>query len=37
MASSVEQRDEPWVVFAGMMLIITGILPAVNGLWALDH
>jgi hypothetical protein len=37
MASSVEQRDEPWVVFAGMMLIITGILSAVNGLWALDH
>ena len=37
MASSVEQRDEPWIVFAGMMLIITGILSAVNGLWALDH
>ena len=37
MASSVEQRDEPWVVFAGMMLIITGILSAVNGLWAIDH
>ena len=37
MASSLEERGSGWIAFAGIMLIITGALSIVNGLWALDH
>jgi hypothetical protein len=37
MASSLEERGSGWIAFAGIMLIITGALGVVNGLWALDH
>jgi hypothetical protein len=37
MASSLEERGSGWIAFAGIMLIITGALGIVNGLWALDH
>jgi hypothetical protein len=37
MASSLEERGSGWIAFAGIMLIITGALSVVNGLWALDH
>jgi hypothetical protein len=37
MASSLEERGSGWIAFAGIMLIIVGILDIINGLWALDH
>jgi hypothetical protein len=37
MASTMEERGSGWIAFAGIMLIITGALGVVNGLWALDH
>ena len=37
MTSSLEERGSGWIAFAGIMLIITGALSIVNGLWALDH
>jgi hypothetical protein len=37
MTSSLEERGSGWIAFAGIMLIITGALSVVNGLWALDH
>ena len=37
MASSLEERGSGWIAFAGIMLIIVGVLDIVNGLWALDH
>ena len=37
MTSSLEDRGSGWIAFAGIMLIITGALSIVNGLWALDH
>lgn len=37
MASTMDERGSGWIGFAGIMLIITGALGVVNGLWALDH
>jgi hypothetical protein len=35
--TSMEERASGWVAFAGVMLIISGALDIVSGLWALDH
>jgi hypothetical protein len=35
--TSLEERGSGWVGFAGVMLIISGALDIVSGLWALDH
>jgi hypothetical protein len=37
MATSIEERGSGWLAFAGVMLIISGALSVVNGLWALDR
>ena len=37
MATSLEERGSGWIAFAGIMLIISGALDVVSGLWALDH
>ncbi len=37
MASTMEERGSGWIGFAGIMLIIVGVLDIVNGLNALDH
>jgi hypothetical protein len=33
----LEERGSGWIAFAGIMLIISGALDVVSGLWALDH
>jgi hypothetical protein len=37
MASPVARRGTGWVAFAGVILILAGLLDIVNGLYALDH
>jgi uncharacterized membrane protein HdeD (DUF308 family) len=37
MASPVARRGTGWVAFAGVILILVGLLDIVNGLYALDH
>jgi hypothetical protein len=32
-----ERTGTGWIAFAGVMLIIVGLLDVVSGLWALDH
>ncbi|MFI5045446.1 MAG: hypothetical protein ACHQIG_00160 [Acidimicrobiia bacterium] len=37
MADPVQKQGTGWVAFAGVILILAGLLDVVNGLWALDH
>jgi uncharacterized membrane protein HdeD (DUF308 family) len=37
MDTSVRERGSGWIAFAGVVLILSGLLNIVNGLWALDH
>ncbi len=37
MAEPARTRGGGWIGFAGVMLILAGLLDIVNGLWALDH
>jgi uncharacterized membrane protein len=37
MAQPARRAGGGWIGFAGVMLILAGLLDIVNGLWALDH
>lgn len=37
MADPIARRGGGWVAFAGVILILAGLLDIVNGLWAIDH
>jgi hypothetical protein len=38
MATATGRREGAgWLAFAGVMLLIVGLLDVINGLWALDH
>jgi hypothetical protein len=37
MAEPARRAGGGWIGFAGVMLILAGLLDIVNGLWALDH
>jgi hypothetical protein len=37
MADPMTRRGRGWIAFAGVMLILAGLLDIVNGLWAIDR
>ena len=37
MDTSIQERGSGWLGFAGVMLILSGSLDVINGLWALDR
>jgi hypothetical protein len=37
MEATVTERGSGWIAFAGVVLILSGFLDIVNGLWMLDH